>query len=99
MQNKVLSKITPLISNLTIKFVFWLSKNGSVISKNDWKDLKKNDRRLYNNLKKKKKYYGHCYYFSRALALKIKEAKLLYCSIKNQEKSKIAWKPCAYNFF
>ena len=82
MQNIVLSKITPLISNLTIKFVFWLSKNGSVITKNDWKDLKKNDRRLYNNFWRNKKYYGHCYYFSRALALKIKEAKLLYCSIK-----------------
>ena len=85
MSPKVLSKIVSVISHFTIKIVFRLSRYGVVITKKDWKKIKKRDYELYRKIWKSKVYYGHCYFFSRALALHLKNAKLLYCSIRKDD--------------
>ena len=81
-QNKIASIITSIFSKFTIKLIFRLSKYGFVITKKDWKKIKKLDRKLYNDMWKNNYYQGYCYYYSRSLALYLKDAKLMYCSIE-----------------
>lgn len=61
---------------------------GKVVTKQDWINIKKSDIEFYRELLAPDS-IGYCYYYSRELALLLKDAKLMYCSIEieNGEKS------------
>lgn len=84
--SKKISKILlGYTSPIVTKIVFFFGKNGNVISKRDWKAIKKKTPQLYNDLWKSNKSEGHCYYYSRELAMQIEESLLLYLSIKKED--------------
>ena len=76
-ENKLLKLTAPFV----IKIVFNIGKNGDVISKKDWRKIKRNDPRLYQDMWKSKKYFGHCYYFSRRIAMHIENSEIMYLAI------------------
>lgn len=67
----------PIAVNILLRL---FGKYGRVITRQDWKNIKKYCLKLYLNAFSKKS-KGKCYYFSRALALYLTDAKLLYCSV------------------
>ena len=57
-------------------------KYGRVVTKEDWKIIKKKSPGLYKFLHTKKEYLGKCYYCSWAIACFLKDAQLMYGSYK-----------------
>lgn len=60
--------------------IYFFGRYGKVVTKEDWKRIKKKYARLYRAAFSKKS-AGHCYFYSRYIALFLKDAKLMYCSI------------------
>jgi len=54
---------------------------GRVVTKDDWKQIKKQNKLAYKFIWDKKN-IGHCYMVARILATWIDDAKLMYCSIE-----------------
>lgn len=54
---------------------------GRVVTKEDWKNIKKADFQLYKELCTNKS-RGYCYFYSRKIALFLKDAQLMYGSFK-----------------
>ena len=73
-------KIFELTEYPTFKILQHLLRYGKVVTKKDWKNVKKYYKRLYKDLTSKKS-YGFCYFYSRALALYLEDAQLMYCAI------------------
>ena len=79
-------------SNLFWKFgplsceliVYFFGRYGKVVTKEDWGKIKKKCLRLYIDMWWSKKYRGHCYWYSWCIALFLKDAKLMYCSIEKE---------------
>jgi len=74
--------ITLPISGRILIHIF--GRYGRVVSKDDWKRIKKNDKNTYKFLLNKKN-IGHCYAVSWVLAIWLKDAKLMYCSVAMKE--------------
>ena len=81
---KISKKILGYTGPIVTKIVFFFGRNGKVICRKDWKKIKKEDPALYNDFWQNNNYEGHCYCYSRKLALHIEGSKLLYLSIKNR---------------
>ena len=79
--NKLFDKVMPL--SIEVLFYFF-GKYGRVVTIEDWKRIKKQDYRLYRRAQSKKS-LGCCYFFSRAIALHLKDAELMYCSIEGED--------------
>jgi len=70
---------------ISFKIVMYLLRYGKVVSKEDWKYIKKYcKRKVYRKLRSKKS-KGYCYYYSRVVAYFLKDAQLMYCCIKCQD--------------
>ena len=55
---------------------------GNAIGRKEWHEIKRTDPMLYNAIWKSNCYQGHCYYFSRKLAMHLQGAEVWYLSIK-----------------
>lgn len=67
---------------ISIKITYSLfGKYDKAVTKDDWKRIKKRNKRAYKYILDKKN-IGHCYYISWILALWLNDAKLIYCSIR-----------------
>lgn len=77
----VFSKIFELTLNLSFKILQYLLRYGKVVSRKDWKNIKKYCKRLYKDLVSEKS-RGYCYFYSRALAMYLEDAELMYCAIQ-----------------
>lgn len=74
------TKLFKVTGKLSYKLLFYLfGRYGKVVSKEDWKNIKKCHKEFYKEAVSKKS-CGFCYYFSWTIALHLKDAKLLYCS-------------------
>lgn len=76
--DKLFWKFGPLSCELIIYF---FGRYGKVMTKEDWKRIKKKCHKLYRDLWWSKRYAGHCYWYSWCVALFLKDAELMYCSI------------------
>lgn len=65
-------------------FDYFFARYGRVVSKDDWKQIKKKNKKSYKFILSKK-YFGNCYYVSWILALHIEDAKIMYCSVAAKE--------------
>lgn len=74
---KAFRLIFPLSVSITLRL---FGRYGRVISKKEWSKIKKYCPKLYK-IALSKRSYSQCYYYSRALALYLTDAKLLYCSV------------------
>lgn len=70
-------------------FEHFFARYGRVVSKDDWKRIKKNDKDAYKFIWDKKN-IGHCYAVAWVLALWIEDAKVMYCSIERKGNDKTA---------
>lgn len=84
--NKLFSMVMPFSQKLLVKC---FGRYGRVLTKKDWAYIKKKNPEFYSELWSKKS-YGHCYYYSWAVALFLKDAELMYCSIKIKDGSDTA---------
>ena len=74
-------KVFKMTGYMSYKLLFYLfGRYGKVVTRQDWKNVKKYGKVLYKDLFSKES-YGHCYYYSRALAMYLEDAQLMYCSI------------------
>lgn len=62
----------------------FFGRYGLVVSKDDWKRIKKKNKHAYRFICSKKN-IGHCYAVAWTLALWIKDAKVMYCSIAGKD--------------
>ncbi len=76
--DKLFCKFVPLSFKLN---VYFFGRYGKVVTKKDWKKIKKNCHKFYRDMWWSKKYAGHCYWYSWFIALFLKDAELMYCSI------------------
>lgn len=65
-------------------FTHIFGRYGLVISKDDWKRIKKKNKHAYRFIWDKKN-IGHCYAVAWVLALWIEDAKVMYCSIATKD--------------
>lgn len=70
-------------TNLLLKL---FGRFGRVVTKKDWKMIKKKRPKVYKELFSKKS-YGHCYYYSWRVALFLEDAQLMYGSFKHSDGS------------
>lgn len=77
------TKLFKVTGRLSYKILFRLfGRYGKVVSKKDWKDIKKHwPKEAYKEAISKKS-CGHCYFYSWAIAQWLEDAKLMYCSQK-----------------
>lgn len=66
-------------------FVKLFERYGIVLSKEDWKKIKKKNPKVYKDLITKKS-IGYCYMYSWLVALYVEGAQLVYCSIDTKDK-------------
>lgn len=76
--NKLFWKVAPLSAELLVRYY---GRYGRVVTKEDWMKIKKKCLRIYRDIWWSKKYYGHCYFYSWCVAMLLKDAELMYCSI------------------
>ena len=74
-------KIFELTAYPSYKILQRLLIYGKVVSKKDWKNVRKYCKRLYKDLISEKS-YGYCYFYSWALAMYLKNAEIMYCAIQ-----------------
>ena len=75
------------LSYLTLKIIlFFFGRYGRVVTKKDWKNMKKYGRKLYKLIWSNKS-YGHCYDISRAIAVHLSDVQLMYCAISCKDGS------------
>lgn len=71
------------LTGVYLNIVYWLfGKNGKVISKKDWKRIKRADTKLYHYARSKRKSCGHCYMYSLCLGFYLHKASIMYCSVR-----------------
>lgn len=70
-------------------FEHFFARYGRVVSKNDWKRIKKKNKNAYKFIWDKEN-IGHCYAVAWVLALFIEDAKVMYCSIACKENGQTA---------
>ena len=73
-----------LITRFSTK-VLWhfFGRYGRVVTKEDWKNIKRFCPETYKYIWSKKS-DGHCYITSASIALFLDDAKIMYCSIKGK---------------
>lgn len=75
------TKMFKMTGEISYRLLFYLfGRYGKVVSKKDWKNIKKHCKKVYKDAFSKKS-LGHCYYYSWAIALCLQDAQLMYCSI------------------
>ena len=74
-------KVVYLNSKIGFEILQYLLRYGKVVSRQDWKNLRKKHRKLYKALRTKRS-YGYCYCFSHALAIYLEDANVMYCTIQ-----------------
>jgi len=75
------TKFFKVTRHLSYKLLFKLfGRYGKVVSKKDWKNIKKQLSKEYYKAAISKKSCGYCYFYSWAIAQCLKDAKLMYCS-------------------
>jgi len=79
--SKAFGKVMPFSAKLLLLF---FGRYGRVVTKKDWKRIKKECPKGYKEIWSKKA-IGHCYYYSWAISLFLKDAELMYCSIKRKD--------------
>lgn len=63
------------------KFVtIFLGRYGNVVTRQDWKRIKKNNKDIYKEIWNKNN-IGRCYYVLRTLACLLEDSKIMYCSV------------------
>ena len=77
----IFSKIFHITAYPSFRILQFLLRYGKVVTKKDWKNVKKYCKRLYKDLSSKKS-KGFCYFYSWALANYLKDARLMYCAIQ-----------------
>lgn len=77
---KLFNKVMPLSTELLLHF---FGKYGRVVTEQDWKYIKKQNYKLYREVNSKES-CGYCYFYSWAVALLLRDAKLMYCSIEGE---------------
>lgn len=82
LSSKLFYKVMPLSIELSLHF---FGKYGRVVTKQDWEHIKKQDYKLYKEVNSEEESGGYCYYYSRAIALHLKDAELMYCSIEGED--------------
>ena len=85
----LLAMVNPKVYRLTAKTSFKIVQKlliyGRVVTKKDWKNIKKySDKEGYKILRTSKS-KGYCYFYSRIIALYLKDAYLMYCSIESED--------------
>lgn len=80
------TKFFKVTGRLSYKLLFKLfGRYGKVVSKKDWKNIKKYwPKEAYKEAISKKS-CGYCYFYSWAIALCLKDAQLMYCSQKSKD--------------
>lgn len=76
--DKLFWKLATVSSEIILYFY---GRYGKVVTKEDWKKIKKKCHKLYRDIWWSKRYYGHCYFYSWCVALFLKDAELMICSI------------------
>lgn len=80
------TKIFDLTANISFGIVQYLLRYGKVVTKKDWKNIKKKcNTKIYNKLLTSES-CGYCYYYSRIIALFLEDAQLMYCSIELEDR-------------
>ena len=75
------TKMFRMTGKLSYRLLFYLfGRYGKVVSKKDWKNIKKHCKKFYKEAFSKKS-LGHCYYYSWGIAEFLQDAQLMYCSI------------------
>lgn len=69
-----------LIQPIAFELIKHITKYGYVVTRSDWKRIKKNAPKSYRILNSNKS-KGYCYFMSRYIALYLKDVELLYCSM------------------
>lgn len=74
---------------LELKVEYWdyPGRYGKVVTRKDWVYIKKNNLEFYRKILSSDS-IGYCYYYSRELALLLKDAKIMYCSIEVEDGEK-----------
>ena len=75
---------TKLVLKTMLLTDFLFGKYGKVLTKSDWKRIRRDDNEWYKFVLSKKS-CGFCYYCSWRTALYIKDAKVMYCSIDSRK--------------
>lgn len=78
LNDKLFWKLGPLSGEIIIYFY---GRYGKVVTKEDWKQIKKKCHRLYREIWWSKRYYGHCYFYAWGVALFLEDAEIMICSI------------------
>lgn len=81
LNSKAFSMVMPFSAKLLLHF---FGRYGRVVTKKDWAKIKKECPKGYREIWSKKS-RGHCYYYSWGIALFLKDAELMYCSIKDND--------------
>lgn len=83
---KTYSKLMPFTAKLVN---YTLGRYGRVVTKKDWKNIKKRYYKMYKKIWSKEA-IGGCYFFSWVIALNLKDAKLMYCAVDGSEEPRIS---------
>lgn len=84
---KTFSMILPFSSKI---MYYFFCRYGRVVTKKDWRKIKKQCPKVLYKRFFSKKSCGKCYFYSRLVAVYLEEAELMYCSIKLDDGSKTA---------
>lgn len=76
--SKLFWKFGPFSAELLVRFY---GRYGKVVTKEDWRKIKKKCLRLYIDIWWSRNYYGHCYFYSWCVAMLLKDAEIMFCSI------------------
>lgn len=79
--DRVISRTIPISAKI---FDHFFARYGRVVSKDDWKWIKRVNKKVYKFILDKKN-IGHCYAVSWMLAIFVEDAKIMYCSIACKE--------------
>lgn len=83
--NELFWKFGPLSAQLLVRFY---GRYGKVVTKEDWRKIKKKCLILYRDIWWSRKSYGHCYFYSWCVAMLLKDAEIMFCSIDKENGKK-----------
>lgn len=79
--SRAFKKILPLSAKVLFRL---FGRYGSVVMREDWKNIKKYCHKLYKDALSKSS-YGYCYFYSWGIALYLTDAQIMYCSIDSKD--------------